>query len=176
MASPRSDTSSETEKDAVRLRSTWGSPAAYFRAPTLSAVQGTPHRNSGCHSPPAGVRAPLAPTSTRIFTKSPSESRRLDSRTRLDASPPSALGRWAGSYARKDTEGSPGTAGTRQLLLGTQLAVHCLRSPAVGFSGLGKGHRLASVAVGVGAGSVKFGGLWFVSGIRKFASFLFQFN
>lgn len=95
-----------------------------FRAPTLSAVQGTPHRNSCCHSPPARVRAPLAPTSTRIFAKSPPESRPLDSRTRLDASPPSALGRWAGSYAHKDTEGSPGTAGTRQPLLGTQLAVH----------------------------------------------------
>lgn len=110
MASPRSDTSSETEKGAVRLRSTWGSTAAGFRAPTLSEVQGTSHRHSGCHLPPARVRAPLAPRSTRIFTKSPPESRPLHSRTRLDASPPRALGRWAGSSARNDTEGSPGTA------------------------------------------------------------------
>jgi hypothetical protein len=52
--------------------------------------------------PHAGVRAPLARTSARIFARSPPESRPLDSRTRLDASPPSALGRWAGSHAPKD--------------------------------------------------------------------------
>lgn len=42
------------------------------------------------------------------------ESRPLDSRTRLDASPPSALGRWAGSHAPKDIKGLPGTAQTRR--------------------------------------------------------------
>lgn len=53
MASPSSDTSSETEKGTVRLRSTWGSLAAGFRGvPTLSAVEGTPRRNPGPHSAP----------------------------------------------------------------------------------------------------------------------------
>ena len=74
-----------------------------FRAPTLSTVVGTPRRNSGGPSQPTGVPERLAPTSASICTRSPPKSRPLDSRTRLDASPPSDLGRWARSHASKDS-------------------------------------------------------------------------
>lgn len=108
-------------------------------APTLPAAAGTPCRDPGRRpSPPAaesGSGRLWAPTSSRILlARSPPASRPLDSRTRLDASLPSALGRWTVSHARKDTEGSPGTAGTRRPERGTR-AIRELRPPAGGSPG-----------------------------------------
>lgn len=74
-----------------------------FQRAHTYAVEGTPRRNSGGPSQPAGVPAPLAPTSASICARSPPKSRPLDSRTRLDASPPSDLRRWARSHASKDS-------------------------------------------------------------------------
>lgn len=89
---PLGPTRVETEKGAARALS--ARPAEVAAAPRGSAL-------------PAGAsERPRA----RSVPRSPPEPGPLASRTRLDASPPSALGRWADRVARRDAPGFPGTA------------------------------------------------------------------